>query len=177
VPLSKALSRARRRPLFEIEAGAAAVDIGRSAIQRMLPHRDPLLLVDRLDAVDLEKRTARAWRRIDPDDPVLAGHFPGHPVYPGALLIEAMGQASLCLHHLLNAKRTTVNEDDVPLAVRLLRIHQGTFLAEVGPGDDVSLLCHQLEDDSFSVTCIAQAMVGERICAVAAMDVYLMDDE
>jgi 3-hydroxyacyl-[acyl-carrier-protein] dehydratase len=171
------MAKARRRPLWQPGDTTHAVAHEREAIERMIPHRDPLLLVDRIDSVDLEQRTLRAQRHVDPADPVMAGHFPEHPVYPGALLVEAMGQASLCLHHLLRRQSVDVASDDRPLPVRLLRIQEARFLAEVGPDDDVTILCRQLDDDSFMVTCLAQAMVGKKVCAVAMMDVFLVDEE
>ncbi|MBI4700269.1 MAG: beta-hydroxyacyl-ACP dehydratase [Deltaproteobacteria bacterium] len=171
------IKRARRRPLFQPGPSTRPVDIGRAQIEQMLPHRDPMLLVDRISQVDLEQRAMRAHRRILPEDPVLRGHFPGHPVYPGCLLVEAIGQASLCLHHLLEAGRTHVLGEDRPAPVRLLRISQGLFLAEALPGDELVLLCRRLEADGFTAVCAGQALRGETICAVALMEVYLVGGE
>ena len=174
--LDKLLRRARRRPLFTPGPTTVAVSLGREQIERMLPHRDPLLLVDRISQVDLPEESMIAHRRIDPADPVLRGHFPGDPIYPGALLVEAMGQASLCLYHLLQAGRTHVTEADTPRPVRLVKIHQALFQGAARPGDELRLVCKQLESDSFTVTCGAQAIRGEEICAVALMDVFLVSE-
>ena len=173
----KFISRARRKPLLVPCETTREVSLGREEIQRMLPHRDPMLLVDRVDLVDLDQASLRAHRRIDPADPVLKGHFPAHPVYPGALLVEAMGQASLCLNHLLDAGRAEVHPDDQPLPVRLLRIHHALFQAEVRPGDELVLMATKIEDDSFTLTCGAQAMVNGKVCAVTLMDVFLAADD
>lgn len=173
----KFIKRARRKPILVAGETTREVSLGRTEIERMLPHRDPMLLIDQIDLVDLEQGSLRASRRIDPDDPVLRGHFPGHPVYPGALLVEAMGQASLCLNHLLEKGRTEVLADDQPLLVRLLRIHHALFQAEVGPGDELVLMATKIETDSFTLTCGAQAMVAGKVCAVALMDVFLAADD
>lgn len=174
---TKVINRARKKPLLVPGETTKEVQIGKAEIQRMLPHRDPLLLVDRIDAVDLEQKALRAFRKIDPADPVMKGHFPDYPVYPGALLVEAMGQASLCLFHLMRHGRAEVLADDKPLPVRLLRIHHALFQAEVRPGDQVEMQCLLLEDDSYTVTCAAQARVGDKICALTVMDVFLADDD
>ena len=171
----RVIKKARRRPLFKPAETTVEVSIGKAGIERMIPHRDPFLLVDRISQIDLEQQAMGAHRRIDPADPILAGHFPDEPVYPGALLVEAMGQASLCLHHLLQAGRTEVLDDDTPRPVRLLRIHQALFLDAARPGDELRLLCRQLESDSFTVTCAAQALRGNTVCAVALMDVFMVD--
>ncbi len=173
----RVIKKAKRRPMFKPAETTTEVTIGKAGIERMIPHRDPFLLVDRISQVDLEQEALCAHRRIDPADPILAGHFPGEPVYPGALLVEAMGQASLCLYHLLQAGRTEVQDDDTPRPVRLLRIHQALFQDAARPGDEMTLLCRQLESDSFTVTCAAQALRGDTVCAVAMMDVFMVDED
>ncbi|MCA9669232.1 MAG: beta-hydroxyacyl-ACP dehydratase [Myxococcales bacterium] len=170
------IKRARRKPLFVPGETTVECAIDREQIMRLLPHRDPLLLVDRISALDLQAQTLRAHRRIDPDDPVFVGHFPGAPVYPGALLVEAMGQATVCLHQLLELGRAEVRDDDKPLALRLLRVHHALFQAEALPGDDLELLGQRLESDSYAVVCAAQVRKGQTICANAVMEVFLADE-
>jgi 3-hydroxymyristoyl/3-hydroxydecanoyl-(acyl carrier protein) dehydratase len=65
------------------------------AIRRILPHRSPFLLVDAVDEVrGHPPRELDARFRVDPEHPVLAGHFPGRPLWPGACTIEGIAQAS-----------------------------------------------------------------------------------
>ena len=65
------------------------------AIQAVLPHRYPFLLVDRVDSVTADKIVAR--KMVTANEPFFAGHFPGHPIMPGVLIVEALAQAGALL--------------------------------------------------------------------------------
>jgi beta-hydroxyacyl-ACP dehydratase FabZ len=65
------------------------------AIERILPHRYPFLLVDRVDEIGDDKIVAR--KLVSRNEPHFNGHFPGHPVMPGVLIIEALAQAGALL--------------------------------------------------------------------------------
>ncbi|MCA2961679.1 MAG: 3-hydroxyacyl-ACP dehydratase FabZ [Silvanigrellales bacterium] len=66
-------------------------------IVALLPHRAPLLLVDRVVAVDYDAMEIEATKCVSGLDPVFAGHFPGNPVMPGVYLVEGLAQASALL--------------------------------------------------------------------------------
>ena len=61
-------------------------------IQELIPHRDPFLLVDRVTDLDPEEISIVAQKNITEDEPYLEGHFPGNPIMPGVLVIEALAQ-------------------------------------------------------------------------------------
>jgi 3-hydroxymyristoyl/3-hydroxydecanoyl-(acyl carrier protein) dehydratase len=177
--LERIAKRARRHPLFDPSALDTTGPLGPDAVARLLSHRDPMLFVDRVSAYDLAEESLVAHRSIDPDDPVFGGHFPGQPVYPGALLVETVGQASLCLQELIVRRDRGLEPDaDVqPAPLRLLRVREATFVAEVRPGDQLTILCRRLYHDSYIVGCIGQILRNETICTVAILEVYLVDDE
>lgn len=173
--LEKLVKRLRRKSLFVEATTTREVEMGREQVKKLLPHRPPLLFVDGITHVDLEQRVMRGFRDIDPNDPVFEGHFPDYKVYPGALLLESMGQLAVCLHHLLCWGRVTVDATDVAPPVRLLRVHHAVWLAEVLPGERVTLQVTQVEADAYTMICGAQALKGDQIVAAAVMEVYLVE--
>ena len=96
-------------------------------IQRLLPHRYPMLLIDRVDELDEEARRIVAVKNVSFNEPVLQGHFPGQPIMPGVLLLEAMAQAGgLMMNHL----------NDTPGQIGyFLGIDKAKFRRMVVPGD------------------------------------------
>jgi 3-hydroxyacyl-[acyl-carrier-protein] dehydratase len=111
------------------------VDVKR--IQQMLPHRYPFLLIDRVIELEVGKRL-RALKNVTINEPFFVGHFPGHPVMPGVLILEALAQASGTLVQL-SAESRGVNN---PLYY-LVRIDKARFSKIVVPGDQLILEVEQ----------------------------------
>jgi 3-hydroxyacyl-[acyl-carrier-protein] dehydratase len=108
-----------------------ALDV--EGIQRLLPHRPPFLLVDRV--VAFEKNTSlTAMKSVTMNEPFFAGHFPGHPVMPGVLILEALAQAGALLACLSiePAERTEK-------VTYLMGIDGARFRRPVVPGDRLEL--------------------------------------
>lgn len=101
------------------------------AIQRILPHRHPFLLVDRVVELVPRERIV-AIKQVTVNEPFFLGHFPGAPVMPGVLIIEAMAQAGaiLALREFADAG------EKLPL---FTKIKEATFRQPVVPGDTLVL--------------------------------------
>jgi 3-hydroxyacyl-[acyl-carrier-protein] dehydratase len=160
--------RARKNRLWTREATTKTLDLGRPEVDKMLPHRDPFAFVDGIVAFDPAQRAVEGVRRIHKDDPIFVGHFPKHPVYPGVLLVETMGQLACCLRGLLQPK-------DGPLDVRALSVQSATFLAEVKPGANLTVLARELDDGDTIGVSAGQILDGDRIVATCVMEVYFVD--
>lgn len=110
-----------------------AAPFGTDKIEKLLPHRYPFLLVDRVEAYELEDgKNVRAIKNVTVNEPFFPGHFPGHPVMPGVLIIEAMAQAAGCLSGLaLRAEGVRGN------LYYLVKVDKAKFNKTVGPGDQL----------------------------------------
>jgi 3-hydroxyacyl-[acyl-carrier-protein] dehydratase len=100
-------------------------------IAAILPHRYPFLLVDRITEFEPGVRV-RALKNVTFNEPFFMGHFPGHPVMPGVLVIEAMAQASGILTQLSNGFDAKANQ-----LYYLVRVDNARFSRTVVPGDQL----------------------------------------
>jgi 3-hydroxyacyl-[acyl-carrier-protein] dehydratase len=108
-------------------------------IQDMLPHRYPFQLVDRVLSWRLEPRIElTAVKNVTGNEPFFLGHFPGNPVMPGVLIIEALAQASGVLAFVSR----TVNKENTGLYY-LAKIDKARFSKTVRPGDRLLMEIHQ----------------------------------
>ena len=102
------------------------------AIQKLLPHRYPFLLVDRVVEFEPQQRVL-CYKNVTCNEPFFQGHFPGHPVMPGVLVIEALAQAGGILTQLTS--RTTADGR----LFYLVKIDGAKFTRMVVPGDRLEL--------------------------------------
>jgi 3-hydroxyacyl-[acyl-carrier-protein] dehydratase len=102
-------------------------------IQRLLPHRYPFLLVDRVVEIEPNKRVL-AYKNVSINEPFFQGHFPGKPVMPGVLVIEALAQAGGLLTQLSSDPANPQTE-----TFYLVKVDNAKFTNMVVPGDKLEL--------------------------------------
>lgn len=151
------------------------LQIGRREIERILPHREPFLLLDRLTGIDLTAELITGTRTVCREDPVFEGHFPDSPVYPGVLELEMIGQLGLCLHYFLENQVTEIGPDARPVPIRATRTLGAYYLEPVLPGAEVTLIAKKLEFDGLFARVIGQAVAENKICCVAIGEGYLIN--
>jgi 3-hydroxyacyl-[acyl-carrier-protein] dehydratase len=109
-----------------------ALPLDRAGIEAILPHREPFLLID--EVVELEPgERVRARKRVRDDEWYLRGHFPGRPVMPGVLIVEAMAQTG--------AVAVLVEEENRGRMALFAGIDDTRFKRIVEPGDELDLEC------------------------------------
>ena len=101
-------------------------------IQRILPHRYPFLLIDRVEDIDGIK-TARGIKNVTSNEPHFQGHFPGTPIMPGVTIIEALAQTAAVM------VGTTQKLADENMLIYFLAIDKCKFRRKVVPGDVLNL--------------------------------------
>lgn len=109
-------------------------------IQKLLPHRYPFLLVDRVVEI-IPGQKLVAYKNVTINEPFFAGHFPGHPVMPGVLILESLAQACAILAY------KSADLDPTREVSYLMAIDGAKFRKPVVPGDrldlEVSVLKHK----------------------------------
>src|SRR5512132_3543729 len=113
-------------------AATQALPWSRAEIEEILPHRDPFLLID--EVVELEPgHRVVARKRVRPDEWYLSGHFPGRPIMPGVLIVEAMAQTG--------AVAVLADEANRGKLALFAGIDDVRFKRIVEPGDELELIC------------------------------------
>jgi beta-hydroxyacyl-ACP dehydratase FabZ len=129
------------------------------AIQAVLPHRYPFLLVDRVDSRTDDEIVA--CKLVSSNEPFFQGHFPGRPIMPGVLILEALAQAGA----LLAAPQTGF--DPARHAIYIMAMDAVRFRKPVVPGDVLTLRVVPLRKGSAIWKMRGEASVGDTVVAEA----------
>jgi 3-hydroxyacyl-[acyl-carrier-protein] dehydratase len=129
------------------------------AIEAVLPHRYPFLLIDHVDMIDEERIVAR--KMVTRNEPHFQGHFPGHPVMPGVLIVEALAQTGA-----LFAARAT-GFDPARQVIYFMAIDKVKFRKPVVPGDILRLEVVPLRGGKVVWRMRGEAKVGDTVVAEA----------
>lgn len=131
-----------------------------SEILALLPHRYPMILIDRIiDLIPGEKVVA--LKNVTINEPYFTGHFPTTPVMPGVLIVEAMGQAGGVLI------MSDLPRDKIPGAIYFMGFDHVRFRIPVIPGDQLILEVLIIKKRSKAVKMSAKAMVNDKLVAEA----------
>ena len=137
-------------------------------IMKMIPHRYPILLVDRvIDMVPGESATG--IKNVTMNEPHFNGHFPGHPVMPGVLIVEAMAQtaALVCVSNLGAEAEGKI--------VYFMTIDNARFRKPVTPGDVLHIHVEKIQSRANVWKFKGVAKNGDAVCAEAVFSAMITD--
>lgn len=134
--------------------------IGIQRIRELLPHRYPMLMIDRV--IELSAEHVLAEKMISANEPFFPGHFPDQPVFPGVLIIEAMAQAGgIWAMHAM--------PENIGMKTVLVGVDETRFRKQVVPGDVLQLLIRPLRARPKMVRFTGKATVGGETVAEAVL--------
>jgi 3-hydroxyacyl-[acyl-carrier-protein] dehydratase len=140
-------------------------------IQEILPHRYPFLLVDRITEME-EGKSIVGFKNISISEPAFMGHFPGHPIYPGVLILEGMAQAG----GILALKSNDLSKEELQnKVIYFMSIDGAKFRAPVKPGDKLE---YRIEVKKLRGTLIVldgKAFVDDKLVAEAELKAMVVD--
>lgn len=140
-------------------------------IQEILPHRYPFLLVDRI--TDMEKgKSISGFKNISISEPAFMGHFPGHPIYPGVLILEGMAQAGGVLALKSNDLTTEELQNKV---IYFMSIDKAKFRSPVKPGDQLVYKIEILKLKGTLIVLDGKAYVDDKLVAQAELKAMVVD--
>jgi 3-hydroxyacyl-[acyl-carrier-protein] dehydratase len=115
-----------------IAAGAELADLDIAEIMRILPHRYPMLLIDRVIELRAQER-AVGIKNVSANEPFFQGHFPGDPIMPGVLILEALAQAAAAM------TMASLGAATHGKPVYFMGVDEAKFRRPVRPGDQLRL--------------------------------------
>ncbi|HZV11947.1 MAG TPA: bifunctional UDP-3-O-[3-hydroxymyristoyl] N-acetylglucosamine deacetylase/3-hydroxyacyl-ACP dehydratase [Candidatus Kapabacteria bacterium] len=150
--------------------GAAGTVFDCNAILKIMPHRYPFLLVDRIIEYDHEAGKIVGIKNVTINEPHFMGHFPSQPIMPGVLIVEAMAQTGgmLMLHRLDNPDNQLVF---------FLAINNAKFRKPVVPGDQLVMEVSLVNKRSKAFTLAAKAFVDGTVVAEAELMAAIIDKD
>ncbi len=161
--LAECIQRKSKRAAL---AGEPAMDIRR--VMRLLPHRYPFLMVDRVISLEGDRK-AVAVKNVSINEPYFQGHYPGQPIMPGVMILEALAQLS----GILLSRRL---EHTGKVAV-LLSLDKAKMRRPVRPGDQLILEAEALHVRARTGHCRCRALLGDDVAAEAEIKFMLVDAE
>jgi 3-hydroxyacyl-[acyl-carrier-protein] dehydratase len=164
-----------------VTALATARQLSADDVGRLLPHRYPFALLDRVVALE-PGVSAEAIKNVSAADPVLAGHFPGRMIYPGVLLVECVAQLAAVIYGSAAMSEAGQAGDGLAVDVAqrvgyLAEIKQAKFLRPVYPGDQVVVRAQTGSRLGALMAVTGQASVGSDVVMTARLTVTERDQE
>ncbi len=142
------------------------------AIQKILPHRYPFLLIDRVTDLK-EGENLVGYKNVSISEPVFEGHFPGHPIYPGVMILEGMAQAGGIL--AFKSMGDLTEEEVKNKVVYFMSIDKAKFRNPVRPGDRLEYRVNVIKHKGNIWVLDGKAYVDDTLVSEAELKAMIVD--
>lgn len=140
-------------------------------IQEIIPHRYPFLLVDRITNI-IKNETLIGYKNVSISENVFQGHFPGHPIYPGVMILEGMAQAGGILAF---QSMEMTKEEAAKKVVYFMSIDKAKFRAPVKPGDKLEYRISVIKHKGAIWMLKGEAFVDDKMVSEAELKAMIVD--
>jgi 3-hydroxyacyl-[acyl-carrier-protein] dehydratase len=141
-------------------------------IQKILPHRYPFLLVDKITELNLDENLV-GYKNVTIGEQIFQGHFPGHPIYPGVMILEGMAQAGGVL--AFKSLGDMTEEEAARKVVYFMSIDKAKFRSPVRPGDRLEYRISVMKHKGSIWLFEGKAYVGDTLAAEAELKAMIVD--
>jgi len=141
-------------------------------IQKIIPHRYPFLLLDRVTDI-VKNETLTGFKNVTIGDNVFQGHFPGHPIYPGVMILEGMAQAGGIL--AFKSMDDMSEEEAANKVVYFMSIDKAKFRAPVKPGDRLEYRISVIKQKGAIWMLDGKAYVDDTLVSQAELKAMIVD--
>jgi 3-hydroxyacyl-[acyl-carrier-protein] dehydratase len=148
---------------------AKPASLGIDQILKMLPHRYPFLMIDRLEEI-VADRSAVGIKNVTANEPFFQGHFPERPIMPGVLIVEAMAQTAAVLVVY------TIGKEVEGSLVYFMSVENARFRKMVVPGDQMRVHVERIHKRGSVWKFKAEAKVAGVVCAEATYTAMIVDE-
>ncbi len=140
-------------------------------IQKILPHRFPFLLIDKVTDLTAGE-TLTGYKNVTIGEHIFQGHFPGHPIYPGVMILEGMAQAG----GILAFKSMDATEEEIAnKVVYFMSIDKAKFRSPVRPGDRLEYRISVIKNKGAIWVLKGEAYVDNKLVSEAELKAMIVD--
>jgi 3-hydroxyacyl-[acyl-carrier-protein] dehydratase len=151
------------------QAPESQVTLDIDQILKMIPHRYPILMIDRLEEIVID-HSAVGIKNVSANEPFFQGHFPGKPIMPGVLIIEAMAQTAATLVVY------TIGDNVEGRLVYFMSVEDARFRKMVVPGDQLRVHVERIHKRGNVWKFKGEARVKGVLCAEATYTAMIVDE-
>ncbi len=141
-------------------------------IQKIIPHRHPFLLVDRITKINANESLV-GYKNVSISENIFNGHFPGHPIYPGVMILEGMAQAGGIL--AFKSMGDMTEEEAANKVVYFMSIDKAKFRHPVKPGDRLEYRISVIKNKGAIWMLKGEAYVDDKLVSEAELKAMIVD--